>query len=74
MSKGYMYAHIPGGGPAGATCGGCNHLARKTWQHQRLTRAIAWCRKAADLAGVKSGRALAPTTPACKYWEARPCA
>jgi len=72
MSKGYMYAHIPGTGPAGATCDGCRHLARESWAAGG--RPKNWCGKAAEQAGARKGRPIPRATPACKYWEARPCA
>lgn len=55
MSK-PTYAHLPGGGPSGATCMTCEH--RGTKEHQG--RSIHWCGKAARFTDTKPSQMGAP--------------
>ncbi len=66
------YAHFPGRGPAGRTCGDCAHCAGESWSPNG--RPHRWCAKALKLAGRDpgDGRAAGPlrhTTPSCRYFE-----
>lgn len=62
------FAAIPGGGPAGETCGSCSHLCRtgsgrKTYFKCGLMRAI-WT--------FGPGTDVKARSPSCRYWERRP--
>lgn len=60
------FAHIPGLGPAGKTCGDCEPR-----QLDHMKEFI--CHKAARMAGLRPEkcRPVAGSTSACKYWEER---
>lgn len=60
------FAHIPGLGPAGKTCGDCEHR-----QLDHMKEFI--CRQAARMAGLRPEdcQPVAASTSACKYWEER---
>jgi hypothetical protein len=72
MAK-WTYAHFPGSGPAGQTCGGCAHL--------KPDAVGGYCLECARQVGARGLRGLARiasrNTPACKYWRryegATPC-
>lgn len=59
-----LYAALPGTGPAGETCGSCQHIARRrmagVYLKCELTRA-AWTRGA--------GTDIRARSPACSKWE-----
>lgn len=60
-------AHLPGGGPAGKTCGDCDH--RRLDAMKEFT-----CREAARMAGLRPEdcQPVAATTDACKYFAPTP--
>ncbi|MCA1971821.1 MAG: hypothetical protein LDL44_03205 [Caenispirillum sp.] len=57
------FAHFPGGGPAGKSCGDCDH--RRPDRKKELI-----CHKAAELAGLRPEdcQPVAGSTRACKYF------
>lgn len=57
------FAHLPGGGPTGKTCGDCDH--RRLHTAQEFT-----CRQAARMAGLRPEdcQPVAASTNACKYF------
>lgn len=56
------YAHYPGGGPEGETCGSCKHIVRsRRYRKCGLIRAI-WTRG--------PGSDILAGSPACSKWEA----
>lgn len=64
-----MYAHLPGGGPAGKTCLTCGHRVE-------ISGSASVCRKAAELArqSVEEVHPISRHSRACKYFrEAPPC-
>jgi len=66
LSKQHGYAAVPGTGPAGETCGSCDHLVRK-----QMSRAYLKCglMKAHWTGG--SGSDVLARAAACRRWEAK---
>jgi hypothetical protein len=60
------YAHIPGSGPEGETCGSCKHKVRRS---DSSVRSFLKCglRKASWTNG--TGTDILARSPACKFWE-----
>lgn len=56
-------AHIPGLGPPGTVCLGCQHFRRKAHA------VIGECHKATEFRGGKPIIDVPPTTSACKYYS-----
>lgn len=58
------YAHPPGTGPEGETCGTCKHMARNKWSKVYLK-----CDLARHLWTHGPGSDIRARSPACKAWE-----
>lgn len=58
------YAHFPGTGPEGETCGSCKHIQRyRRWAKCALARAVHTCGRGSD---------ILVRAAACSKWEPEP--
>lgn len=61
------YAYAPGTGPAGETCGSCQHIYRKGGASKTYLK----CQKARAKWTGGPGSDIYSRSPACKFWEAK---